>query len=84
MLLLSQDKDGNGVLTAAKGLKEGQLVMVGTCLCFSGTQGVAEFLNNGGNAALLDGPLVQVTGLHMPGEDTQRMSVYAVLVGLAR
>ena len=58
--------------------------MNATCLCFSDNAGVAEFLNSGGNSALLDGPLLQVGGLHVPGDEGGRMSVCAVLVGLAR
>ena len=60
------------------------MAMPATCLCFSDSTGLAEFLNAGGNAALLDGPLVRVGNLQMPGDPDARMSVCAVFVGLAR
>ena len=45
------------------------------CLFFDSEAGVRGFLNTGGNAALLDGPLVQVRGLRRPGGDGLALGV---------
>jgi len=70
-------------LTTKKALKEDERILIAPCLTFSSANGVRECMNAGGNAALLDGPLLHVQGLQTPAMDTT-MSVFAVLVGAAR
>jgi hypothetical protein len=47
---------------------------------FTGLQQVADFFNAGGNAALLDKPLIMVTNLKESGSES-RFSVFALLLG---
>ena len=52
----------NGVakgLTARTALKEGDVILPAPCLSFSSPEGVREFLNQGGNGALVEGPLLK-------------------------
>ena len=79
-------KDGQGVstLVSTKGLKEGDQVAIATCLCFPEASAAANFLNAGGNGALLGGPCFKVSNLACPGGGSARMSVFTVLVGLGR
>ena len=74
------------VLTASRALKEGEVVMTARCLTFSDATMVAQFMNSGGNGALLEGPLIAVRGVEGCDGDgaTTFMDVHCVLVGLAR
>ena len=53
------------------------------CLTFASPEGINEFLNQGGNAALVEGPLLRIMNLQQPAS-TVTMSIYAVLLGCAR
>ena len=71
---------------AAKGhLKDGEMIADPVpVLTFSSPAGVLEFLNQGGNAALVEGPLLKITGIEQGDPTAQPMVVYAVLLGVGR
>ena len=54
-----------------------------TALLFDNQRIVADFLNSGANAALLEGPKFQVTGL-LQGEGSETLSIVAVPIGAGR
>ena len=58
-------------LIAGRGFKENDTVMDIKALLFGSSRATADFLNLGGNAALLDGPLMQIQGLVYTGEDPE-------------
>ena len=70
-------------LCARTGRREGDVVFVVKCLLFSTAGCCADFLNTGGNAALLDGPTIEVEGLLHGSEAKTQTSVFAVPVGAA-
>ena len=57
------DERGVKRLVATRGFREEEIIGSMTALLFSEASTVVEFLNSGGNAALLDAPLMQVLGL---------------------
>ena len=71
---------------AARGhLKDGEVILDPVpVLTFSSPAGVLEFLNQGGNAALVEGPMLKITGIQVAEPTSQPMVVYAVLLGAAR
>ena len=69
-------------LTTSKGLREEDTVCPIRCLIFSTPTAVSEFLNQGGNAALLNGPFVQIGVLKNKGEG--KATYYAIPVGVGR
>ncbi len=71
---------GELCLTATSALKEGQAVMNVKCLTFSAPQLVAEFLNNEGNSAVMQGPLFCIT--HVEVDDGTQRELFLVPVGL--
>ena len=73
--------DGSRRLVAACALKEGDVLMQASCLLFTDIAKVTEFLNTGGNSALLQGPVVRMDGLL---DDTgSPRTIFAVMVGAA-
>ena len=75
----------NGVakgLTARTALKEGDAILPAPCLSFSSPEGVREFLNQGGNGALVEGPLLKVKKIRQV--DGAVGTIYSVLLGAAR
>jgi hypothetical protein len=86
MELAVRDRHGCKQLVTTKALKEGQRVGQVSSLLFS-TKGVMrDFLNKGGNVALMDAPLLEVRNLETSDllEGVQFNSVYSVPVGAAR
>ena len=71
---------------AARGhLKDGEVISDPVpVLTFSSPAGVLEFLNQGGNAALVEGPMLKITGIQVAEPTSQPMNVYAVLLGIGR
>lgn len=86
---VGQSGDRKTLLTTRARGENDILCKIG-CLFFDSEAGVRGFLNTGGNAALLDGPLIQVRGLRRPGSDGlapapgDTMSVFCIMVGAAR
>ena len=84
--------DGQRRLVTTKAAKEGDMLVVATALLFSSPVGITEFLNSGGNGALLEGPMIHVKGVrtqHHGGDASSTTlaptkSVYAILVGVSR
>lgn len=75
----------NGVakgLTARAALKEGDVILPAPCLSFSSPEGVREFLNQGGNGAFVEGPLLKVKKIRQA--DGAVCAIYSVLLGAAR
>ena len=70
-------------LITKRALKEGDTVIVARSLLFSSAQHVRDFMNVEGHSALLEGPLIKVTGLDRKVEP-RSLEVFAVLVGAAR
>ena len=93
-LALRRPGDGDGaagdrpVLVTEKARGEGDILCPVSCLLFSGAAGVKECLHTAGNAELLDGPLIRVTGLRCPGGrkdgGSEVMDAYGIPVGAAR
>jgi hypothetical protein len=86
MELAVRDRHGCKQLVATKALKEGQRVGKVSSLLFS-TKGVMrDFLNTGGNVALMGAPLLEAGNLETSDllEGVKLNSVHAVLVGAAR
>ncbi len=84
-ILAITESDGNRRLVTTKAAKEGDTLVVATSLLFSAPSGVTEFLNCGGNGALLEGPMFHVTGvLQHEAAGSRTKSVYAILVGVSR
>jgi hypothetical protein len=78
------DARGRPVLVTERARGEGDILCPVSCLLFSGAAGVHECLHTAGNAALLDGPLIRVTGLRCPGGCSEVMDAYGIPVGAAR
>jgi hypothetical protein len=80
------DDKGSKRLVANRAFREEDCIGVYTALLFTSGAAVASFMNAGGNAALLDAPLLKVTGL-LPTDATPtgvRESVFAVPTGVGR
>lgn len=80
---------GRHILVTEKARGDGDTICAISCLLFSDAAGLRECLNTAGNAALLAGPLVHVTGLRCPGGGEggpggEVMNVYGIPVGAAR
>ena len=79
---------GRPILMTEKARGEGDILCPVSCLLFSGPAGVHECLRTAGNAALMDGPLIRVTGLRCPGGHvgggSEVMDAYGIPVGAAR
>lgn len=73
---------GRPALVTEKGRGEGDILCPVSCLLFSSAAGLHECISTAGNAALLDGPLLHVSGLRCPGGEV--MAAYAIPVGAAR
>ena len=90
MDLAVRDQHGSKVLVTTKALKEGQRIGNISSLLFSTKPLMRDFLNKGGNQALMDAPLLEVRNLETSDpldEDfdvLRRTSVHAVPVGAAR
>ena len=87
-LALRHPGDGDGAggrlaLMTEKARGEGDILCPVSCLLFSSAAGVLECLHTAGKAALLDGPLIRVTGLRCPG-GSEVMDAYGIPVGAAR
>ena len=67
-----------------RGLKEGDTICKISCVLFSTIDGVVEFMNRGGNAALLDGFLLQVVNIKRSEDWLEPMKLYAAPTGIAR
>ena len=80
--LAVSEKDGERFLVPKMHVNEGDEVIVANCLVYSNPSSVRTFLNQGGNAALIDGPLIQIDGVQEP--DGSEKSFYCVLLGAAR
>ena len=80
--LAVEEASGSRRLVTTRHLKEGEVVTVASCLVFSQATLLRRFLSLEGNAALLDGPLVQIDGVSRPEGGTT--SLYALPVGIAR
>jgi hypothetical protein len=80
-----RDHQGSPFLVTTRALKEHDILGVATALLFSSPGLARDFMNQGGNAALMDGPLVRVTPLRTAGVDGLDFgpaeTVYSVLVG---
>jgi len=76
-------KDGQRRLITSKALKEHDVVGLATALNFSTPGLVRDFMNQGGNAVLMDGPVVHAKSLRASenGVELPHQSVYCVLVG---
>ena len=79
-LVVVDDANGGRSLITTKAIKEGDMVVLARCLLFSKSQNVAEFVNSGGNSALLEGPLIHITNVETPLGNTTEL--FAVLVGI--
>lgn len=88
MGLRVQDINGQKRLVAARGLSESDVVGHVSSLLFSSRHAAVEFLNLGGNAALLEGPMFELSGLACDaadGEgDSSTKSVFAIPLGAGR
>jgi len=70
-------------LTTFKCLREEDTMCPIRCLIFSTPSAVSEFLNQGGNAALLDGPVVQIGGV-LKNDGEGKATYYVIPVGVGR
>ena len=80
-------RPGSGItrrIITMRGLKEGDTICKISCVLFSTIDGVVEFMNGGGNAALLDGFLLQVVNIKRSEDWLEPMKLYAVPTGIAR
>ena len=79
------DERGVRRLVATRGFREEEIIGPMTALLFSEASTVVEFLNSGGNAALLDAPLMKVLGLSGRCSDSAATaSIFAVPTGVGR
>lgn len=65
-------------------LREEEVIGNLSALLFTSSAGVTEFLNTGGNAALLEGPLFKVGGLAAAEDGEPATAVFAVPTGVGR
>jgi hypothetical protein len=90
MDLAVRDQYGCKVLVTTKALKEGQRIGNISSLLFSTKPLMRDFLNKGGNQALMDAPLLEVRNLETsdPLDEApdvlRRTSVFSIPVGVAR
>ena len=76
------EKDGAKRLVPRKHLREGGTLVVASCLLYTDQTRLRNFLNIGGNAALMEGPIVKIDGIL--ATDGSKSSLYALLIGVAR
>ena len=87
MDLIVQDHHGCKQLVTRNALKEGQRIGNISCLVFSTKTLMRDFLNKGGNLALIDSPLLEVGNLETNDPvdgGVLRKSVFCIPVGAAR
>ena len=84
-LSIADDK-GTKRLVANRDFREEEPIGPLSALLFSESAAVLEFLNSGGNAALLDSPLIQVTGLRSQQSESPEAtaSIFAIPTGVGR
>ena len=75
--------EGPARLLTTTARKEGDEVMVARHQLFSSMPRLCAFLNTGGNAALLESPILKVT-YPSSDPDTPQKAVYVVILGAAR
>jgi hypothetical protein len=80
------DRKGVKVLVTEKALKDSQIIMPASCLVFSSKALARDFLNQGGNAALMSAPLIEVQNLEVPDDnfDCSVRSVWCVQTGISQ
>ena len=80
------DEGGVRRLIANRGFREEEIIAPMTALLFSVATAVVEFLNSGGNAALLDAPLLKVEGLlgQSSVNPEATASIFAIPTGIGR
>ena len=76
-----EERRGQG-LDGAHSFEGGDVILPALCLSFSSPEGVREFLNQGGNGALVEGPLLKVKKIRQV--DGAVGAIYSVLLGAAR
>ena len=83
--LTVNSRDGQHRICTTRSYKDSDLVGQATCQIFSTLGLLRDFLNQGGNAALMDGPLICVDGLQTTAENGidpgPPVAVYCALVG---
>lgn len=90
MDLSVSERHGVRVLTTNRALKENQIIGNASSLLFSRPGILRDFLNLGGNAALMDAPIVEAADLAIPSQmaldagGDQTHSVFGVFVGAMR
>ena len=81
------EKEGRRVLKTEKALKHGQIIGAASCLIFSTKALARDFLNQGGNAALMDAPIIEVQNIEassLDGEHTGPRSLFCVQTGISQ
>jgi hypothetical protein len=88
--LAVRDQQGAKLLVTTRALKEGDVIGKASAMLYSTKGLMRDFLNQGGNAALMDAPLLEAAGVEVgeglsePGEAAPTKKVFGILVGAMR